>query len=778
MEHDENEHDNNQHDDNQHDDNQHDNDVRDENEHDVDENGNDDDDEENYPQYLKGKTYINFPFLCENLRKKQKRMDVIKNQLPNLVNKQIELLQAGNQNKLDKWRENSGRVVTRNSRWNGSQDWKKAQAALEDFLYFQNVMNRWQRQAPKEDVDEMTGKFVRKKSSGLLDPRIWEIQKELRPLLDRYDELRFGSAEHRSGLIDASGRPGADKHVASFRPKLVGPRELRLWTPPYRQPRSGLGRQDFRPQPYNIRLDYKAIEKKRKKVEKTSDQHEYAAEKQPSYKNHEQRRNAERAKREKAYAKAHPDATPTKHSHRLRPASSTTAVRKTEDGKVTEDRFRKIQTEQGLFVSALESTYDWRTSYDCLGRVKNGINRLTEVFERSAERETIDGPPLSDEEENNTAGRAAAKLPAKRSSRNQSRTPAPEMAEEEETPEEATASIEYPYPAHEFTRTTKKTKVLPESDPGTPPPPPTTTTWAEATYGRREWHVNMMYSPSSSVHSPPRSPINFADVEIDTIPPNFPNEEIDQIEQSKRRCPHNQDGEPMEVDGAAPSDRERRKCPRQPELCRAWWTHAPDECWIVESKQVKLLKPVKLTEQPFMDLELPKDFRLPNSGRKIYDDRIIDHYGIMGSEGNRWPFLGVRVPYGPMTFDDMKLSKSSAEEIAAHVARDRYILRPEGDPAEAKERILASDAKHRVAHEVHSLAVPIIREPVEPWGSLPAKDGDDSEPDGNDPPESDGSDSEGDEFYNGYHNRTSRPAGSGDDDEASSVEGDFFLRRV
>ncbi|KAG9184950.1 hypothetical protein G6011_11780 [Alternaria panax] len=61
------------------------------------------------------------------------------------------------------------------------------------------------------------------------------------------------------------------------------------------------------------------------------------------------------------------------------------------------DRFRSIQTASGVFISALETSHDWLTSYDCLGLMKNCS--LPEHFETSAVREEDQFDEAPDEDE-------------------------------------------------------------------------------------------------------------------------------------------------------------------------------------------------------------------------------------------------------------------------------------------------------------------------------------------------------------------------------------------
>jgi hypothetical protein len=56
-------------------------------------------------------------------------------------------------------------------------------------------------------------------------------------------------------------------------------------------------------------------------------------------------------------------------THHERPTTS--HIRCNADN-VSEEHFGRMQTDAELFVAAKESSFDWLTSYDCLGRVEHG----------------------------------------------------------------------------------------------------------------------------------------------------------------------------------------------------------------------------------------------------------------------------------------------------------------------------------------------------------------------------------------------------------------------
>ncbi|KAI1573712.1 Dimer-Tnp-hAT domain containing protein, partial [Pyrenophora tritici-repentis] len=127
------------------------------------------------------------------------------------------------------------------------------------------------------------------------------------------------------------------------------------------------------------------------------------------------------------------------------------------------------------------------------------------------------------------------------------------------------------------------------------------TEWCEETDGRREWHLGMQYHPSSPVDSPPHVPINPVNIDLNTIPADSPDGNFDSIENSKTRCTH------------------------IPDRCRAWWKHAPDECWVVKSVQAPRPAIPDPILHPFEKIDLPQDFELSNRGRNIYQQRIVEN---------------------------------------------------------------------------------------------------------------------------------------------------------
>ncbi|EMD93676.1 hypothetical protein COCHEDRAFT_1171694 [Bipolaris maydis C5] len=314
----------------------------------------------------------------------------------------------------------------------------------------------------------------------------------------------------------------------------------------------------------------------------------------------------------------------------LRPTTAGLHLETTPDGVKLQDRFRDMQILDGVFISALESSYDWRTSYDLLGPVKSGIYAN---FTVSDERETIDEEPAEDSLENDDNITEQPEPSKKRKATGKTKSCTKKKpkndATEDQTTEHTTAEqqpttdnrtmLDCPYPAGEFQQPSSKR-------PLTLSTPLVSTPWCEETPGRREYHVSLLLSPSSAVDSPPHTPIPHPTAA--SLPASFPNDEVSPI-------------------GLAA----QRRCAHEPERCRAWWSHAADACWIVESEAAGRRSPVV---HPIAEIEGPgeEEFVLPEGARAVYGERVADQYGVMGEA---WPRVGVRVPYEPMGWDDVRV---------------------------------------------------------------------------------------------------------------------------
>ncbi|KAI8942806.1 hypothetical protein NX059_000849 [Plenodomus lindquistii] len=291
----------------------------------------------------------------------------------------------------------------------------------------------------------------------------------------------------------------------------------------------------------------------------------------------------------------------------------------------------------------------------------------------------------------------------------------PTVDESPESPK-VRATIEYPYPANECRRgpQVRKYDKLPL----------VTTVWAKETSGRRERQYFKLHSPSSDVDSTPKSPL-LDGTDDDSVLKDVPIGS----KMTKDR--------PMTLDRRSGRDGGRLHSAK----CRAFWTHTPDDCFYAYPEQpLKPGQPEEAAAWPTLRIDIPKDASLggadgyvPQSGITHYEKRLKDHFALLHNikyPGPKWPRIGMRVPYEPMTFDDLRLTgaankgNESAEsaETAAH-----------------SKKIIAQDAVQRRVQEICSLAFPIIEEsqrvyggdndPPEDWPEEPKDEPSDSEND-------------------------------------------------
>ncbi|PZD24653.1 hypothetical protein A1F96_09161, partial [Pyrenophora tritici-repentis] len=508
------------------------------------------------------------------------------------------------------------------------------------------------------------------------------------------DKWGIKRPEHRNGLINWAGGV-IERQSTDPSGHLTRPNELHLWTPVYRRRPVGFGvtlKENDKITENEPTIDEEALAARLEEIESRAIPDESV-----TYDTHTARREAE--------CQRYHGTEPEGHT---RPNTSTILVRNGPKGKETIDSFRKLQTSQGIFISAMESSYDWRTSYDFLGPVKCGFHQQ---FTLSEERETIDEPP---EERHNTsqdpiefdqryrlleavvpvetAGTNVAGSPPKTNNGKEKAggSKPPKTNNGKEKTGESSQSqkrgraedIQYPYGVkdlQDIDGEPKRIKLRNERLDGHLPL--VATEWCEETDGRREWHLGMQYHPSSPVDSPPHVPINPVNIDLNTIPADSPDGNFDSIENSKTRCTH------------------------IPDRCRAWWKHAPDECWVVKSVQAPRPAIPDPILHPFEKIDLPQDFELSNRGRNIYQQRIGDHYGIMDQGQARWPTVGVRVPYEPMTYDDLKPNNEGdgqADYIVENAANDN------DDTTPTLPVITVPGGVNRNAFKVHSLAAPLI----------------------------------------------------------------------
>ncbi|KAI5372039.1 hypothetical protein J4E82_009263 [Alternaria postmessia] len=676
-----------------------------------------------------------------------------------------------------------------------------AQAELEDWLYYQDISKRRRRLrlldpeqrkvAEKEKFDRRIG--YKLETSGNDEGHFdW-----VHSLLEMYDSRDIGGKDYKQGRHDHLGNNVEGRQEGITLP-VVGPGELHLWTPNYRRQLVGLrpsrlsddlsddddsndndsndndddddARQDV--EPHHFELDKAAIEEKRAAIEKQFDTETQELE----FNTHEARRRHEVARYKDN-----------------RPNTSGDRVINTSNGVVVENRWGQIRTEQGLFISAKESSWDWRTSYDCLGPVMSGWFPETSAIRDEAPEELIDPDDdldyiVDDGDDGDDSESSAAQIPAKHvrekvpnagdETAKQHGTiseplaeapnggePANDKADSAQPTDESwkkiKAKIDYPYPAREFHTGKKPSRLIIRKW--------FTTEWAEETTGRRERHSYHLRLHSSPVHSPPRSPVD-EKIPSASIPKGFAETENRPI---------------------ALEPRSRRECPSNPERCRAFWTHSSNECWIPYPEQPK--RPKDPIEWPIQEMDAPKgideggpDGYVPAIGMSVYSSRLYDHYGLLYPNTSldkdwqrpQWPRIGVRVPYEPMTIEDLRLQggdrdKTNIDLTSSHTrearpgkgARDEHMgtevynelsdaptsMVVAGNKRRELGTILAKDADRRAFYEVRSMAVPIIKTPQLPWAS--SNDGlaiervsreDNADDDGGE------SDNEGDLFFRSY----------------------------
>ncbi|KAF2830286.1 hypothetical protein CC86DRAFT_463620 [Ophiobolus disseminans] len=607
---------------------------------------------------------------------------------------------------------------------------------LEDFLYYQETIRRWKRHRavdPNERAKYEAERLARKESykleTGGEDGGHFDW---LHSLLEHFDSHSIGDQRYKHGWRDRLGNP-----ITGPQPPVVGWEDLHLWTPRLRRwpvglPRpikvnKGEGMDDGEDrfeydytheageilEPATVAFDYRGIEARRREVEdRPLEPPESIA---LGYKSHSERRELELGR-----------------FRGDRPNTSGFRPSRDAKGFTLEDRWRMIRTAQGLFIAAKESSWDWLTSYDCLDKVPPGHaqSEFTESAEREEPSHILDDPMIQDCEDYDEEDDVdLLETPTDENP--------PDHIEGEEPPNRShlkrRANIDYPYPKKDFVlagpkedavdKGKKRTRVGNSTgdEKRTKREGPTiaVTPWAEETDGRREWHVYRQLSPVSSVDSPPRSPIFESVVELENVESipgmregadtngvwrTVSDSDIPPLELNRRRC--------MSEEKEQVQDPEQTPAPSKPRCktshCRAWWYHPVEECWVVHSKNTQRSAD-DMTEAQLRPIGSPQIQTIPESSVRIYTERLHDHYGVRQPEGQveRWPRLGVRVPYEPRTYDDRKVDPERPESDDGKgddVAK--------GGPA----NLIAKDARKRATFTMRTLDVPIIKRAQEDWG--------------------------------------------------------------
>ncbi|KAF2243869.1 hypothetical protein BU26DRAFT_581035 [Trematosphaeria pertusa] len=546
------------------------------------------------------------------------------------------------ENELEKFAKENKEQINSVEKRKAKDAWVTAQAKLEDFLFYQNHAHRWMRHGPIDP--KLQAKAPEAKHSGRMPYMLTTYGAEdqyyrwLRQILDEFDQREIGTQGYRKGHIDAAGnrvegekegdgedsdkeddkkkgkKKGTTKRGKEIEPvatkkdgkkredarppelRKIPHRELHLWTPPWRRVPVGLRRNPVEEDPWLLKLDYEQIEEARLKVE-TAELDD--ADGFP-YRSHNERREAEI----RLYAEDNPEERqpPTASFERFR---MTQPERDDAERSEAEERDRsesetpiepkwkgKIRTDQGLFIAAQESSWDWRTSYDLAGRLVNGniaiIPRKPSpnpddfVYPKHDRSITGEGagdgsgateeagdlsrpaaaPPVKgrrkriNEEKGKANDKGKKKQKGKEKVADESEEEEEQEKEEKEENEEDSDGYDYAYEKFEFTK---------------PPRSPQeytcerSTQWFEATDGRRERHVYNFLDDSSPVNSPPHPPIRRLADEV------------------------------------------------------------PDD-----------------EEQERLELEMRID------GTELYRARQLDHYGL---KKRNWPGIGIRIPYEIATFD-------------------------------------------------------------------------------------------------------------------------------
>ncbi|USP81643.1 uncharacterized protein yc1106_08917 [Curvularia clavata] len=433
---------------------------------------------EGYPRVRDGKSYMTLESLQCQLSECQQKRDNTAAHLPDLIQERNRLLAAKDQNALKIWQQNAGAMTTRQYRLNEHNTLKAAQMLLEDFLYYQNAAHRRGRASiiqpksnpPTWDLSGRRGTYMMNESAN--PPQTEDI-------VDAFDGCQIGGPLHRQGLMDWNGELIAVKASGS-QPKLVRPNELLLWTPVCRRVPVGFGVTENEPlTPTRLQLDADAISEKCRRIEESTLRDEGL-----SYQTHAQRRRQE-----------------LEMYRGDKPNFMTTA-----------DRFNRMRTREGVFISALESSYDWHTSYDSLGPVCDSIHPN---FTISAERETIDVPdedPAQDPEGSEAHSGPFQAIPKPTPSRKR-KTPKRSVLSTRKPSRKAVirprdpqvpVTIDYPYPGNEFKDSSQERwpRLITETDRDRTP---ISTAGREEVYGRREWHNHMAVTPVSSANSLPHT---------------------------------------------------------------------------------------------------------------------------------------------------------------------------------------------------------------------------------------------------------------------------------
>jgi hypothetical protein len=594
----------------------------------------------------------------------------------------------------------------------------------------------------------------------------------LRKLLEYFDGRSIGDPLYKDGFNDKLGNHKDEK----IDPE-VGWEELHLWTPRYRRwplglPRrirvdtNGVGRmvngveqfeydEIHEPgellQPTRVNLDLENIENMRKEREDRKLPEEESA--GLGYASRSERRQQEIAR----YEGSRPNT--------LGLSFSTSA-----EGVALRDRWGNMRTEQGLFIAARESSWDWLTSYDCLDQV-----RPTEYPTILPVSFVRDEPPADDDDDDDDdADEDKEDIMI--------RTRDYDPVEDEDLTEDPPLVVKAPPATVKKTkggkrkagsrgggrRTAKKLKLTDLSESSTAaigsggkknPPTAAPANESEDAEGagaseepdaavdrswmRRRANVDYPY-PKNEFHLPKRQRPTDG-VKALSITPwaeetggrrewhvyqrLSPFSEVYSPPRSPLRPDDiDPDSLPKVDDGSTAGDvwrivnadespaLERRRC-NHTDKCRAWWSHPAAECWIAHTE-----KTVRTTSTALKPLNVP--LTMATSGVPTYHARLHDHYGIRPTPNQeaRWPKLRIWVPYDPMTIDKMNppfkngVAVDSPDPVRGTSAGMSTESIPEDTDPQEPEKPKSGEQKEPYTYEFYTMAVPIITQPVRAWG--------------------------------------------------------------
>lgn len=614
-------------------------------------------------------------------------------------------------------------------RYEEADDIRNAQARYEDFLYFQNPIHRRRRPLDLENRNVELQLFKRKerkpgdkrwRPSMIMDSLDADYHMRL---LQEYEKYRIGEPLYRVTHV-----PGDTGEMRNVELLPLGPDSTHQFTPWYRYPLSGLSLLNtaelFRSRLGELNvpdIDELALEQRRSLIESR------VLEPGLGYKTHTERRQREM----RDYENSHPDSTHV-------------GQRKNEDALVHDDSFQRIRTSTGLFVAARETSRDWLTSYDCLGPV-NSAN-FPAHFETSAIREEDMIYGEEEEEDELDSEEEVVENPARQNAKKRGR---PVLTKVSQPPKKKTkeakkstrggrimyADIDYPYPKAEFLQ--KRSLQVDDEF-------LTSTEWAEAADGRRERQVAIASPPCSPVLSPPRSPIRPNTIEERTIPDPCDDHEFPEDGIKTKRCQHD--------------------TPK----CRAWWNHTRDECWIVYEEETML--PTDTLEIPVPDFAKKQHgvLHIPQDKRETYRHRLHDHYGRLAAAGDqKWPRIGIRVPYEPTTFADFDRTQEAQADQSHDISPKKALkgwqtlampLIPPQQPWDTDpDSRYPSDTQvtkpSGTTHQAASQTTPQTRATQHDVPSIPEAQGDTGDGHGGDDNDDDGDKEsvlDGDEFHSAY----------------------------